>query len=75
MLNPYKKELAISQNDALKVLESKASLESMKTFTLTYDRHKGKYSFREKDFPASYKLDASPLEYVNDPDWSVKFEI
>lgn len=68
LLNPYKKELAISQNEDLKQLEKKVTLESMKTFTVSYDRHKGKYSYREKDFPDSYKIGTSALEYSNDPD-------
>ena len=44
----------------------------MNTFRLTYDRHKGKYGYKEKDFPKDYAITDTPLDYACDPDWSAK---
>jgi len=45
----------------------------MKSFSLTYDRHKDKYGFRHSNFKESYNIGESPMEWAKDPDWSVKF--
>jgi hypothetical protein len=45
----------------------------MYDFTITYDRHKGQYSYRENNFPESYDPFDSALAYTNDPDWTMKF--
>jgi hypothetical protein len=60
--------------DQLKVLSKKVKIENMKTFTVTYDRHHGKYGFKNSDFPDAYPFGTSTMEYARDPDWSVKLQ-
>ena len=42
---------------------------------MTYDRHKGMYGDRVRDFPAQYEASASVMEYKNDPYARDKFKI
>ena len=77
MLNPYQKELLLQESkkaDELKVLSKKVRVETMKTFTLTYDRHEGRYGFKNSNFPESYPYGTSIMEYNRDPDWTVKLK-
>ena len=79
LLNPYQKELLLQQETTrtaqLETLAKVAKIETMKTFDLTYDRHAGKYGYREKDFPTEYSIHDSPMDYVRDPDYTVKFKV
>ena len=59
----------------LENLQKKANLASMKTFTLTYDRHKGMYGQRLRNFPEEYPHGTSVLEFIGDPDWTVKLAL
>jgi hypothetical protein len=59
----------------LETLAKVAKIDTMKTFDLTYNRHAGKYGFVEKDFPKEYSVYAGPLDFVRDPDYSVKFKL
>ena len=45
----------------------------MKSFPISYNRHKNKYGFKENNFPDTYQSDACVLDYARDPDWTVKF--
>jgi len=47
----------------------------MYTFPITYDRHKDRYGYRTKDFPAKYALHESTLNFAYDPDWFVKLDL
>jgi hypothetical protein len=57
----------------LETLAKVAKIETMKSFDLTFNRHAGKYGYREKDFPKEYSIHAAPIDFVRDPDYSVKF--
>lgn len=46
----------------------------MYNFTITENRHKGRYGFRTENFPDSYYVYESTLNYKNDPDWTVKMK-
>lgn len=45
----------------------------MHTFTISYDRHKGRYSFKLKDFPETYNPNLPWYDFIRDPDWLDKF--
>ena len=79
MLNPYQKEIiSHDKTDQIKHLESlgnKVSLHTMKNFSVTYNRHKGKYDYRSTNFPDSIVWWQSPLDYSKDPDWTNKLVI
>ena len=80
LLNPYQKEVMLRERNpqeikVLKELEQRTSLQSMRTFTVTYDRHKGKYGFKTDNFPEMYDHSASRLEMAYDPDWVVKISV
>jgi hypothetical protein len=80
LLNPYQKEVMLRERTPqeikiLKELEQRTSHQSMQTFTITYDRHKGKYGHRTSNFPEMYDHSASRLEIANDPDWVVKMGV
>ncbi len=47
----------------------------MYTFNITYDRHKDRYGYRLHDFPASYQVNESSLNYAHDPDWAYKMQV
>lgn len=47
----------------------------MYTFKISFDRHKDRYLYREKDFPAEYSVNESTLNYAMDPDWTQKLAI
>jgi hypothetical protein len=49
-------------------------MNDMKTFKMTYNRHYGRYGFRDKNFPKEYNIHETALNYSNDPDWSVKYK-
>ena len=46
---------------------------SIRNFKLTYDRHKGAYGMRVRDFPETYDSGETPMNYRNDPDAWRKF--
>jgi hypothetical protein len=60
---------ASSKPEELTKLASKVSVKTMYTFTTTYDRHKGRYSYRSSNFPKTYLPNESVLNYCEDPDW------
>ena len=43
-------------------------------FTISYDRHKGLYGYRVRNFPAEYEENASMLDWLNDPYARDKFK-
>lgn len=47
----------------------------MYTFSITYDRHKDRYTYRTQDFPADYGVNESALNYSMDPDWYYKLRV
>ena len=73
LLNPYKREQLISSSvnsEQLQKLSEKVSVSTMYTFKITYDRHKDRFTYREKNFPAEYNVNESSLNYALDPDWT-----
>lgn len=50
----------------------KVNPKNMYNFTITENRHKGRYGYRTSNFPDSYHPLESALNYKNDPDWTVK---
>lgn len=63
------------KSEQLQELSKIANIQSMQTFTLTYNRHEGRYGYRENNFPESYHNRECALEYAKDPDYTVKFEV
>ena len=57
----------------LEAVAKRTNFYSIRNFNLTYDRHKGAYDFRVRDFPDSYQSRSSPMDYRNDPDAWIKF--
>ncbi|CDW82757.1 UNKNOWN [Stylonychia lemnae] len=49
------------------------SFKNIYDFTITYNRHKNKYGMRLKDFPESYGIYDSSMNYRYDPDYYYKF--
>lgn len=86
MLNPYQKSQLISdrrknllrQSETLQnardfqKAERFANIDTMKNFTLTYDRHFEMYDATRKNFKESYSIHDSQMDFKNDPDWTVK---
>lgn len=78
LLNPYQKNLLVQEamgtekSTQIKRLEKITRINTMKTFSLTYDRHEGKYPTSVGPFPDKYTPNQSILDYRNDPDWSSK---
>lgn len=64
-----------STPDDVVKLASKTSVKTMYTFPVTYDRHKNRYAHRLTNFPQSYSVLESSLNYARDPDWIHKFEV
>ena len=78
LLNPYERPLLIdgaSQEEKIRLedLAKRTNFESMYTNKLSYDRHKNAYTHRVKDFPESYDIDESFLNWGKDPDKIKKF--
>ena len=44
----------------------------MKTFTMTYDRHKGMYGYKTSNFASEIDRHTPVLDYARDPDWTAK---
>lgn len=57
----------------LESLAKKTAFNNLEYFDCTYDRHKDLYGFRYENFAKSYDPDETPLNYAQDPDWSVKY--
>lgn len=49
-------------------------MNNMHTFTITYDRHEGKYGFKLSDFPDSYTHLECWADHIKDPDWLYKMQ-
>ena len=66
-----------SQEERLRLedLSKSTSFETMYSSKLLYNRHEGLYTFRVRDFPESYKVSESYMEYLKDPDFINKFRI
>jgi hypothetical protein len=60
--------------ESIEKLGKVVSISTMKTFTVSYDRHSGKYGFKESDFPEKYQFGTSVMEYSRDPDYTNKME-
>ena len=56
-------------------MAEKVSVQTMYSFNITYDRHKGRYGFRTSDFPDKYTVHDSTLNLAYDPDWQLKLQI
>jgi hypothetical protein len=79
-LNPYQKEELLLQSspekaEMLNKLSDNVSIKNMYNFSVTYDRHKNKYDYKEGKFPPQYEVNDTALNYANDPDWSVKLKV
>ena len=56
-------------------LEKITTLNNIKSFGLTYNRHEGRYGARNSNFPSSYNLHYDHhTDFIKDPDWTVKIE-
>ena len=80
LLNPYERDMLLdssTQDERLRLedLTKRTNFQSIMTDKLRYDRHKGAYDFRVHDFPDSYSINDSPLEYQHDPDGLKKFRL
>mmetsp|Transcript_35666 Transcript_35666/g.54575 ORF Transcript_35666/g.54575 Transcript_35666/m.54575 type:complete len:116 (-) Transcript_35666:681-1028(-) len=80
-MNPYQRELLVNdtlgdqkKEDELRKLINNTNFKSIKSFTLSMNRHEKKYEGREFNFPDRYDSNVSVLDYRNDPDWTVKYE-
>lgn len=47
----------------------------MYTFTVTKDRHQGRYGFKTSNFPSEYSPYESEMNYIKDPDFVTKVQI
>jgi hypothetical protein len=79
LLNPILRQKLIENasdedRNRLEILGKQTKFETMETFNVTTDRHLNLYGYRTENFPQSYHPLESPLNYANDPDWSVKYE-
>ena len=73
LLNPYDKELLLdsaNQEERLRLedVSKRTSFNNVHTDKLRYDRHKGAYGLRITNFPDSYHIRDSALEWRMDPD-------
>ena len=80
LLNPYERPLMLesaSQEERIRLedLAKRTSFETMYTNKLSYDRHKNAYSHRVRDFPESYDIDESVMNWGQDPDKMKKFRV
>lgn len=61
--------------ESVQRLEKITTLNNIKSFGLTYNRHEGRYGARMSNFPASYNLHYDHhTDFTKDPDWTVKLE-
>ena len=77
LVHPYTKDSFIAENidnDSIVALQRKVRMSNMHTFTLTYDRHEGRYEYKLKDFPDSYPPVMPFYEFLKDPDWLYKMK-
>lgn len=79
LLNPITSQSLIEaatdeEKFRLEKLQKMTSFSTLQDFPITSDRHAGLYGYRTQNFKNSYNPYDSPLEYVLDPDWSVKME-
>jgi hypothetical protein len=61
-----------SNPEELQKMADKVSVQTMYTFNISYDRHKGLYGYRQFGFPEQYQVKESVLNYIYDPDWESK---
>jgi hypothetical protein len=80
LLNPYDKEKLLEaageeQKPRLEKLSRSVNFQNCEQFTISYDRHKGLYGYRVRDFPAEYDIKASFMDWKQDPYKRDKFKI
>lgn len=72
LLNPYDKEKLFEaageeEKPRLEKLSKTVNFQNCEQFTISYDRHKGLYGFRVRDFPEQYEFKASLMDWRHDP--------